>query len=61
MTITILRKKLDYSSNYPYSEIEEIEICEYRWECGHKLSFVRKNSAHFENLKDNEDIIGMKL
>ena len=61
MTITILKKRKDVVSDFPFSEIEEIEIDHFRWDTGHKLYYVRKGNAHFETLKDNEDLVGMKL
>ena len=61
MTITILKKRKDVEADVPFSDIEEIEIDTFRWDTGHKFHYVRKGNAHFETLRDNEDLIGMKL
>lgn len=56
MKLTII-KRVTTEKDEILTEIEEIEVSNIRWGNNHKLRFVRKGYAHYEDLKDNQEIL----
>ena len=61
MILTIISqvKKNSYrpETNETFTEIQEIEIDNFRWDKNHKFSFVRKGYSYCEYLEDNQEIL----
>lgn len=61
MKLTIISRVKRYSYQTKavetFTDIEEIEVKEIRWEENHKLYFVRKGHCQYEYLEDNQEIL----
>lgn len=61
MTITIQKRREDFGEHSHFYEYTTFEIECFRWEKHHEFSYVIKDSGFWRKLKDDEELVGMKL